>query len=262
MLGIVLTQDWFYYFLRGTSEVVLIGVSLWAIDRLLDGRKVQAYLLMVAAGLIRPEWWPFIGLYALWLWFRDPDFKSWQLRLLLVAGLVALPFFWFVPPWIGSGSPFLAATHAADYNGHLGSDPFRAVVGRGRDLQVLPALVFAVIAVAIGWLRDRNRVLLAMGIGIVAWWVVVIAMTLDGYPGLERFYLPAAALTCVLGGVGIVQVAQLAGSAVHRQPRTAVTVAVAAVLIADLDPVHDQPRQRGARSASRPPRRRSRGSTS
>ena len=45
MVGIVLTQDWFYYFLRGTSEVVLIGVSLWAIDRLLDGRKVQAYLL-------------------------------------------------------------------------------------------------------------------------------------------------------------------------------------------------------------------------
>jgi hypothetical protein len=123
MVGIVLTQDWFYYFLRGTSEVVLIGVSLWAIDRLLDGRKVQAYLLMVAAGLIRPEWWPFIGLYALWLWFRDPDFRSTKMRVLLVSGLVALPFFWFVPPWIGSGNPFLAATHAAEYNGHLGPDP-------------------------------------------------------------------------------------------------------------------------------------------
>ena len=30
VVGVVLTQDWFYYFLRGTSEVVLIGVTLWA----------------------------------------------------------------------------------------------------------------------------------------------------------------------------------------------------------------------------------------
>jgi hypothetical protein len=36
-------------------------------------------------------------------------------------------------------------------------------------------------------------------------------MTLDGYPGLERFYLPAAGLTCVLAGVGIVRLAQLVG---------------------------------------------------
>ncbi len=230
IVSIVLTQDWFYYFLRGTSEVVLIGVSLWTIDRLLDGHRTQAFLLAVACGLIRPEWWPFIGLYALWLWFRDPHFASAKMRLLLLAGLFALPFFWFVPPWIGSGSPFLAATHAAEYNGHLGPDPFRAVVGRGRDLQVLPALVFAVAAVAIGWFRDRNRVLLAMGVGIAAWWVVVVAMTLDGYPGLERFYLPAAALTCVLGGVGLVNVASIAGG-LAGQYQTAVAVAVAVILV-------------------------------
>ncbi len=229
--GVVLTQDWFYYFLRGTSEVVLIGASLWAIDRLLDGHRTQAFLLAVAAGLIRPEWWPFIGLYALWLWFRDPEWRSWRMRLLILAGLVSLPFFWFVPPWVGSGNPFLAATHAAEYNGHLGSDPFRAVIGRGIDLQVLPALIAAVVAVALGWWRDRDRLLLAMGVGIAAWWVVVIGMTLDGYPGLERFFLPAAALTCVLGGVGIVRVAMLAGGLLE-QYRIAVAVVAAAALLA------------------------------
>jgi hypothetical protein len=231
VIGVVLTQDWFYYFLRGTSEVMLIGASLWAIDRLLDGHKVQAYVLAVAAGLIRPEWWPFVGLYAVWLWFRDPDFDSAKMRLLLIAGLFALPFFWFVPPWVGSGDPFLAATHAAEYNGHLGPDRFRAVVGRGINLQVLPALVFAIVAVAIGWLRDRDRLLLALGAGVAGWWVVVVAMTLDGYPGLERFYLPAAALTCVLGGVGVVGLARLAGGAIGRY-RGAIAVAVAVLLVA------------------------------
>ncbi len=232
VIGVLLTQDWFYYWQRGTSEVVLIGASLWAVDRLLDGHRTQAFLLAVAAGLIRPEWWPFIGLYAIWLWLRDPAFRGWRMRLLLVAGLFALPFMWFVPPWVGSGQPFLAASHAAEYNGHLGSDPFRTVVGRGIDLQVLPALLAAIIAVAVGWLRDRDSVLLAIGAGIAAWWVVVVAMTLDGYPGLERFFLPAAALTCVLGGVGIVRLAQLAGGAVaDHGPAVGVAVALVLVLI-------------------------------
>jgi hypothetical protein len=231
VVGIVLTQDWLYYWLRGTSEVVLIGVTLGAIDRLLDGRRGQAFVLAVAAGLIRPEWWPFIGLYALWLWFRDPAWRSLRARLLILAGLFALPFLWFVPPWIGSGEPFLAASHAAAYNGHLGADRLRTVLARGVDLQVLPALVLAAVAVALGWWRERDRVLLAMGVGIGAWWVVVVGMTLDGYPGLERFFLPAAALTCVLGGVGVARLALLAGETISAA-RLAVAVGVAAVLVA------------------------------
>src|SRR5205823_10907678 len=146
----------------------------------------QAFWLGVAACLIRPEWWPFVGLYALWLCFADAEFKSFKKRLLILAGLASIPVLWFGPPWAGSGQPFLAATHAAQYNGHLGADPFRAVLGRVVDLQVLPALVFAALAVAIGLLRDRYRKLLAMGGAIAAWWVVVVGMTLDGYPGLER----------------------------------------------------------------------------
>jgi len=92
----------------------------------------------MAAALIRPEWWPFLGLYAGWLWFREPQFAGAKMRLVILAGLLSIPFLWFVPPWVGSGQPFLAATHAAEYNGHLGSDPFRAVIGRGINEQVLP----------------------------------------------------------------------------------------------------------------------------
>jgi hypothetical protein len=230
VIGVVLTQDWFYYWLRGTSEVILIGASLWAVDRLLDGHKAQAFLLGVAASLIRPEWWPFVGLYALWLWFRDPDFKSWPRRVLILTGLAAIPLLWFGPPWAGSGQPFLAATHAAEYNGHLGSSPFRTVVGRGVNLQVLPALVFAAAAVIIGWLRNRDRLLLILGGAVAAWWVVVVAMTLDGYPGLERFFLPAAALTCVLAGAGVVLLARFAADAA-RGPALAVGAGVALVLV-------------------------------
>jgi hypothetical protein len=207
--GVLLTQDWVYYMFRGTSEPMLVGASLWAVDRHLAGRRGSAFVLGVAASLIRPEWWPFIILYGVWLWRREP-----RLRALLLLGWLAIPFFWFVPPWIGSGQPFLAASHAKQYNGHLGSDPFITVLRRGADLQVLPALILALVAVAVAWWGERRDTLIVgLAACALAWWVLVVAMTLDGYPGLERFYLPAAGLTCVLAGVGLVRVAQFAGRA-------------------------------------------------
>jgi hypothetical protein len=226
VIGVALTQDWLYYWFRGTSEPMLIGVTLWAIDSLLDGRHAQAFVVGVAASLIRPEWWPFIGLYGLWLWVNVP-----RLRILVLTGWISIPFFWFVPAWIGSGDPLLAATHASEYNGHLGSSPLRTVIGRGIDIQVLPALLGAIAAVAIAWLKDRDTLILALGAGVAAWWVVVVGMTLDGYPGLERFFLPAAALTCVLGGVGITRLALLAGAYASAGQARPVAAAAAAALV-------------------------------
>jgi len=228
VIGVVFTQDWPYYWLRGTSEVVLIGATLGAVERLLGGHRAQAYVLAVAAGLIRPEWWPFIGLFALWLWFREPAFRTWPARAFVLTGLFVLPFLWFVPPWVSTGQPFLAASHAASYNGHLGSSRLHTVLARGIDEQVLPALIAAVLAIALGWWRRRDRVLLAIGTAILAWWVVVVGMTLDGYPGLERFFLPAAALTCVLSGVGIARLAELARHALNV---TSELIAGAAALV-------------------------------
>jgi hypothetical protein len=185
---------------------------------------------MVAGGLIRPEWWPFLGLYAIWLWFREPAFRSPGMRLVLLAGLAVQPIGGFVPPWVTTGQPFLAATHAADYNGHLGSNVLRSILARGVRDQLLPVFFLAAVAVVIGWMRERNRVILAVAAGIAGWWVVVVGETLDGYPGLERFFLPAAALTTVLGAVGLAELARLAGGLAGSLRRP--VVAGAAIVLA------------------------------
>jgi hypothetical protein len=217
--GVVVTQEWFYYMFRGTSEPMLIACALWAVDRHLERRYGWAFVLGVALGLMRPEAWPLLIVYGAWLWWRH---GSMRMRVLVLLGLFSLPFFWFVPPWIGSGHPFLAASHAAEYNGQLGSDPFVTVLGRGLDIGTIPVLVLGAVAVVMAWLRrPREWLTLALGAGALVWWVVVVAMTLDGYPGLERFYLPAAGVTAVLAGVGIVRLAALAG-----RGRTAVTAGV------------------------------------
>ena len=229
-LGLVVTQEWFYEMFRGTSEPMLIACTLWAIDRHLERRYGWAFVLGVATGLIRPESWPFLIVYGAWLWWRHP-----RLRVLVVLGLLSLPFFWFVPPWVGSGQPFLAAQHAAEYNGALGRHPFFTVLGRGLDVQTIPVLVLGAVAVIVAWFRQpRDRLVLALGAGVVVWWVVVVGMTLDGYPGLERFYLPAAGVTCVLAGVGIIRLAELASGAMAARSSGSVRVALAAGVVVAL----------------------------
>lgn len=226
--GVLLTQDWFYYFLHGTSETLLIGCSLWAVDRIVEGKRIQAWWLMVAATWIRPEWLAPEVLYGAWLIWRDPKFRTWPMLAMFGIGLASFPIAWFVPPWIGSGDAFLAASHAAEYNGNLGPHPFIAVNSRGINDQVLPILAFAIAGVVIGWLKDRRGLVLGLGLGVVLYYVVVVAETMKGYPGLERFFLPAASLICVLGGYGMVRLAQLARELVAARVTTHNAGAVAA----------------------------------
>ncbi len=207
VLGIVLTQDWVYYMLRGTSEPMLIAAALWAIDRLLDRKHGVAFAIAIAGALIRPEFWPFVGVYGLWLWFKEP-----RLRVLIVLGFASIPVFWFGPPWIGSGQPFLAAVHAQEYNGHLGSSPVITAIKRAIDLQVTPVLIAAAVAVVWTWVRERDRTQLALFAGALVWIAIVVGMVVDGYPGLERFFLPAAAVFCVLAGVGVARLALAVGA--------------------------------------------------
>ncbi len=205
-VAVPLTQDWFYYMFRGTSEPMVIAATLWAIDRHLVGRRGWAFGLGVALALLRPEATPLLVVYGAWLWWREP-----QLRALVVLGVLAVPFFWFVPPWIGSGHPFLAAQHAKSYNGHLGRHKLIEVLRRGVDIQTVPVLVAAIVAVALA-ARRRERLIPSLAVAAAVWWVLIVAMTLDGYPGLERFYLPAAAVACVLAGVGVAEVTKLVGA--------------------------------------------------
>jgi hypothetical protein len=225
VLGVALTQDFFYYMFRGTSEPALIAATLWSIDLVLERRHGAAFAATVALALLRPEAWPFLGVYAIWLWRHHP-----RLRAGIIAGLALIPLFWFVPPWIGSGQPFEAATHAKAYNGHLGSTPVLTALKRSADLQILPVLIAASVAVAWAALRDRDWLVPALAGGALAWNAIVIAMAAGGYPGLERFFLPAAAVLCVLAGVGLARIALLARAPLASALAAAVLVGISVPL--------------------------------
>jgi hypothetical protein len=241
--GLLTTQDYGYYFMRGASEPGLVACTLWAIDRLLDGRRGSAFWLLVAASLIRPEWWPYTVVFGAWLAFRGGvSWQSWRGRAMVLAGLLLIPLGWFGPPWLGGDDPLLAAHNAALYNGQLGADPLRAVIGRAVDIQIWPLLAAAFLFVTWAVVSDlrrramstRGRVIGALGAFVCIWWVEVIVMTIWlGYPGLERFFLPAAAVVCVLGGAGMASLGRvLAGWFLARESSSErVAAAVGGLLV-------------------------------
>ena len=100
-------EGWFADFLSGRSEMLAVPAALWAINRHLDGHRGQALLLGLVPVLDRPVAWPFMLVYAGYLWRSEPRHRP------LVASVVALgPLLWFGGDLLASGDPLATASQA------------------------------------------------------------------------------------------------------------------------------------------------------
>ena len=164
-VALVLSDEFIFNFVRGNSEGMLVALVLWAVERHLDGRYAHAFLLGFAAALLRPEVWPFWGLYGLWLLYRQRDRRT----ALLVFGSGALALvLWFLPEYLGSGDWLRAASRALDPNpdsAAFADSPFVEVFDRSEAILSLPIYVGAVIAVVIALAEARPRAAGAGGDG-------------------------------------------------------------------------------------------------
>ncbi|HEX5909562.1 MAG TPA: hypothetical protein VFY44_03660, partial [Thermoleophilaceae bacterium] len=227
----------------GNSEALLAGLFLWAFERHLDGRRDHALYLGLAVALLRPEAWPFLGLYGLWLFVREPAMR---LKVALVG--LAIPLLWFGPELWGSGEPFRASSRAGKPNpgsAAFADHPGLEVAKRFAERAVIPQQVagfVGVIVAALAWVRHRAQgaILALAGIGI-AWILLVAVMTERGYAGNQRYLIVTTAALCVLGGIGIGRIFDGIREAVAERSsaRTGLRVAFAvfAVGLVALSPV-------------------------
>lgn len=218
---------WIWNGWLANSEGLLVAIVLGAIVAALDGRRRVAFACAIAAGLLRPEAWPFIVLYAAWLGWRGERRE----RIVVAGGLVLLPLAWLLPEKWGSGDYWRAASRAQNPDpgaASLTDDPAWTVT---RDfLTMLPtatwAVVVAAVAVAVVALVARRRgtsvppatvagtiapprhaaaIALAVAALGVAWLAVVVVLTTRGFSGNERYLIPPVALLIVAasGGFGV-----------------------------------------------------------
>ena len=208
-LALLLADGFVFNLARGTSEGLLVVAVLWGIERHLDGHRTQAFLLGFAAALLRPEVWPFWGLYGLWLVYQAWDGRPPWRTIALVGCLGALTLvLWLLPEYLGSGDWFRAAERAREPNpgaAAFAQSPFLEVFRRSRALLSFPVYLGALVATAIALLR-RDRLQLALAAVATTLTIGVALMAEGGFAGNVRYlYLPVA-LVCVLAGAGWVEV--------------------------------------------------------
>jgi hypothetical protein len=203
----------------GYSEGFAAALLLISIDRHIDGKPRQAFVVGFFVALDRPEIWLFWGPYGLWLFWKDPG-----ARVLVATLAVITPIVWFLPVYLGCGSfscSVSRATHPRSNSLAFASNPFVAELKRAAwptmllRIKVVAALV--VIAVTgILWRTYRRsgmaglrtetsqaRLTAALlGLGGLAWFVVIAIMTQVGFSGNNRYLVLGAALVDICGAVG------------------------------------------------------------
>ncbi|HYF28157.1 MAG TPA: hypothetical protein VD931_20600 [Baekduia sp.] len=211
-LGVALSAGWWWHGAVGNSEGLFLALVLAAADRALDNRHSPALGLAAAAALLRPELWPFLGLYGLWLWVRRAAPRPY-----LAAAAVAIPALWLVPELLASGQLSRSADRAQIPNPGqpaTADRPALASLDLSTAVPLLPVLLLSLAAL----LHGRTRLLAAFGL---AWLALVAVMAEAGFSGEARYALPGAALLAVPAAVTLA-----------RAPRSAVAAGAAAVLVA------------------------------
>ena len=202
--GVVLLDDpftsWTRQFAGGLAEPLLVALVLGAVERGLAGRLAQAWVLGVGAALLRPEAWPLLAVFAIWLWRRDAAD-----RRAIAGGAALIAVLWAVPDLAGSGSPLTGAERARDPGDVSVAEGIESL-GRSFGLVVAGLWAGAALAVVRGW-RERDRWVGLIAALALVWIAVVAAMATVGFAGLPRFAAPAAALVCVLGAAATVRLA-------------------------------------------------------
>jgi hypothetical protein len=196
-----LSSWWLFNTALGNSEGLLVAAALWAVAAHLAGRWRAALALGVAAALLRPEAWPFLGLYAVLLWRGQRASPG-----LLALALAPVPLLWFGPDVLGAGGALGASDAArgvASPQSAVYADfPALEVLVDFAELVTVPVLLAALAGVALG---DRRA--LALGAGALAWVALVALMTQAGYAGNPRYNVVPAAFACVLAGIAVAALA-------------------------------------------------------
>jgi hypothetical protein len=211
---LLLTPDWFQLAAHASEAPLAVALMLWAVERHLDGRRGHALALGALVCLMRPELFPFLAAYALWLAWIEPG-----RRRVVAALLVAIPLAWVVPEWIGSGDPLDGGSQARSepyWSLSHAERPWLRALERvhnhaGLAVEVLAAAA-VVSAVALIRREAHGPAVQALAAAAALEAALFVGMTQAGFSGNPRYVLPALAVLCVLAGVGAARAAQ-AGAA-------------------------------------------------
>jgi hypothetical protein len=196
-IGLLGINTLMHLVLIANSDALIVAALLAAIDCHLLARHRLAFGMLVLASLGRPEAWVFAGLYGLWLMWRVRSPSMW---LMVIAGLVFIPAFWFSIPALTSKSWFISGDLALNQQTVIHGNKIIGVVNRFRSLYELPMQLAWLLAIVLAALR-RDRTTLLVVAAAALWLVIEVVFAYHGWSAVSRYMIePAAVMIAVAGG--------------------------------------------------------------
>ena len=196
-VGVLGINTYMHLVLIANSDALIVAACLAAIDCHLGGRHRLAFGMLVLASLGRPEAWVFAGLYGLWLMWKVPTAST---RVMVLAGLLFIPAFWFSIPALTSKSWFISGDLALNQQTVIHGNKLVGVVNRFRSLYELPMQLAMLLGVVLAAVRRDRATLLVVGAAAL-WLLIEVAFAYHGWSAVSRYMIePAAVMVAVAGG--------------------------------------------------------------
>ncbi|MGH2910788.1 MAG: hypothetical protein ACRDK8_16030, partial [Solirubrobacteraceae bacterium] len=206
------------------SDPLCAAIVLAAVDAHLSRRPKLAYILLFLAGLNRPEAWPFLLLYGIYLLRRVPGSRG-----LVLGGWVMTGVAWYLPTAVAAKNIFQASKLDQGKASAIKGDPVLPVLRRWVTFYEWPMQAAALLGIAAG-LQRRDLRVLGITVATALWLLVEMAFALHGFSSVARYMIEPAALMVVVGGYGIARA--LAGPRAGARRVSRWTVGLVAPLVA------------------------------
>lgn len=171
-----------------------------ALEAIRPRRGNVVWVLLVAAGLLRPEGWVFAAAYGAWLW-SGADARA---RLRILAWVALAPLLWALSDLLATGDPLFSWTYTTGEAGRLGrqrtwDETPRAFWSALAELLKPPLAIVGGLGVALVLARRRERRAAAVPLAVLVVGAATFAMVvLGGVSGQVPRYASIAAVALLL----------------------------------------------------------------
>lgn len=229
--GILCTRfDFPFLAARAYIDIPFLAFIVWAaaLEAARPRRQGIVWVLLLCAGLLRPEAWILLGLYVLWLSIA-PD-ATWGDRVRYAAIAAAAPLIWVASDFAATGAPLFSLQHTSGLAEELGrAKGIGAIPSSLREfflsLAKLPVVLAGIAgAVILSFLSPKR-----LAMPVVLWLVGVGTFVIVGFAGLsviDRYLLVPALMTMLFAAVTLAGWTMLEPGTLLRRAWAAASFAV------------------------------------
>ncbi len=192
---------------QGYLDLSYVALIVWAtaFEVARPRRGPLVFLLLAAAGLLRPDAWVLSGLY--WLWCAWPAHVSTRRRLAYLALAAIAPLVWMGVDAAVTGNPLYSLHATSELAQELGrtkgfGGTLISLATYSARIDKLPVVAGALAGVVLALVLVPRRALIPLVV-LVAQLCVFLAEGAVGVSVIDRYLLGAAALMVVFCGVAL-----------------------------------------------------------